>query len=98
MDVVVVVVMVAVAVVVAVAVAARHLEPGGLGLAEVGEGAVDRLDRLGDEEGVVRAAQRRAVMSVVSVVAVGVAREAGRQQREAGQQRSNGAPASSPRR
>ena len=50
-DVVVVVVMVAVAVVVAVAVAARHLEPGGLGLAEVGESAVDRLDRLGDEEG-----------------------------------------------
>ena len=45
-----------------------ELEPGGLGLPEVGEGAVDRLDRLGDEEG------------MVSVVAVGVAREAGRQQ------------------
>ena len=48
---------------------AGELEPGGLGLAEVGEGAVDRLDRLGDEEGVVSV--------VVSVVAVGVAREAG---------------------
>ena len=70
-----------------------ELEPGGLGLPEVGESAVDRLDRLRDEEG------------MVSVVAVGVAREAGRQQREAGrqqreagQQRSNGAPASTPRR
>ena len=51
-----------------------ELEPGGLGLPEVGEGAVDRLDRLRDEEG------------AVSVVAVGVAREGEWQQREAGRQ------------
>ena len=32
---------------------AGELEPGGLGLAEVGEGAVDRLNGLRDKEGMV---------------------------------------------